>query len=86
MEKENNDKGELIDRAAWFTRLTFSKLIFRSEIQTQAYSIKFGFIFLRSAENKPRRVTYDISIRGCAYEGSNPDPKIWVHQNRIPEF
>ena len=35
-------------------------------------------------------VTHDIGIGGggggSAYEGSNPDPKIWVHQNCISEF
>ena len=34
----------------------------------------------------PREVTYDIGLWGCAYKGSNPDPKIWVHQNYISEF
>ena len=31
MEKKSNDKGELIDRTAWFTRLL--------ELQKQPYSI-----------------------------------------------
>ena len=31
-------------------------------------------------------VTYVIGTRGCAYDGPNPDPKIWVHQNCISEF
>ena len=30
--------------------------------------------------------TYDIRIRGCAYEGSNTKPKICVHQNCISEI
>ena len=25
-------------------------------------------------------------VYGCAYEGSNPDPQIWVHQNCIFEI
>ena len=29
---------------------------------------------------------YDIVIRGCAYEWSNPDSKIWVYQNCISEI
>ena len=27
-----------------------------------------------------------LVYRGFAYEGSNPDPKIWVHQTVFPEF
>ena len=30
---------------------------------------------IRSCIPGHREVTYDIRIRGCAYKGSNPDPK-----------
>ena len=36
--------------------------------------------------NLPGGVTYDIGIRARAYEGSNPDPKIWGCQNCISKF
>ena len=50
-----------------------------------AIETKLIFRLLRS-RCAPREVTYDISLQGCAYKGSNPDPKMWIHQNCISEF
>ena len=52
----------------------------------QAYSIKFGFILLRSAENKPMSVTYDISYGGVRTKGKIQTQKYGSIKTVFPNF
>ena len=51
MEKKNNDKGELIDRTAWFTRLIIHRLETKGPVKL-IKRVKIAHSFLQSVSNQ----------------------------------